>query len=181
MDAASADSGYESERNTQSPYMQYLKNVQHFYDGEIRNERGPVNETGGKPFSPERKSVRSTKELLEMRILPYSSSSKDVYIDNPMSVESPVDWNPDTDVVHQKLTPPMKNNGAFEKVIVDVSKHGVFLPNSFHAIIRRHKEAENKNNSCYFYYLAETVPDVRISAYNRVPYIISSINFSGKF
>ncbi|KAG5887332.1 hypothetical protein JTB14_009026 [Gonioctena quinquepunctata] len=41
-----ADSGYESDRNTQSPYWQYLKNVQHFHDSEMRNGKGLVDETG---------------------------------------------------------------------------------------------------------------------------------------
>ncbi|KAG5864855.1 hypothetical protein JTB14_001974 [Gonioctena quinquepunctata] len=46
MEASSADSGYESEKNSQSTYRQYLERIEHFYDNEIRTETRLVNEVG---------------------------------------------------------------------------------------------------------------------------------------
>ncbi|KAG5887336.1 hypothetical protein JTB14_009030 [Gonioctena quinquepunctata] len=44
-----------------------------------------------------------------------------------MSEESSVDWNANMDVVHHKHTPPMKNNGDFEKVIEEAEKKQFML------------------------------------------------------
>ncbi|KAG5877509.1 hypothetical protein JTB14_023395 [Gonioctena quinquepunctata] len=46
MEASSADSGYESEENSHSPYRQYFERIEHFYDNEIRSETRLVNEVG---------------------------------------------------------------------------------------------------------------------------------------
>ncbi|KAG5880014.1 hypothetical protein JTB14_037403 [Gonioctena quinquepunctata] len=40
------DESHEYEKNSQSPYKQYLERIEHFYDNEMRAETRPVNEVG---------------------------------------------------------------------------------------------------------------------------------------